>query len=365
MATLSATGRLRRKTRPASGRSSRPEDQTQISAGQSVTDTFLRHSFTPLLEQHPQMPKQKKMEQGFFESRSTLCREKGLIPIDVSCHVYPYNIVCAFADLQQQIGGSREQQLLLIAHDDGTVRIALQETYDTRLSLYYIPVLPLFNYLRNKRHKRCGALLLSVFSYLYRVAGIPYYRDDSSYLYYTYDMIREWLIEGEEEYEADEYRSCLSELSQAAFVGDHMLCRISHLSHLDQFTARVSRCRPGSQLERDCLQVAKDCLDLWQTYPNRTVFDQVTQPFEDEDEWDHIIRADQYIGFIADTEPNWLYNNVSEFINTDFQERGVIENPNRLTIYGESCSKATGSLEYDKRLLHLLDDLCTLLYALT
>lgn len=73
-----------------------------------------------------------------------------------------------------------------------------QERYNTGATLYYIPVIPLYQMLRNKNRKKTGLLLLSVCTYLYRIADIPYYRQEDSYLYWIYEMLTEWLEQDEE-----------------------------------------------------------------------------------------------------------------------------------------------------------------------
>ena len=73
-----------------------------------------------------------------------------------------------------------------------------QERYNTGAMLYYIPVIPLYQMLRNKRRNKTGLLLLSVCTYLYRIADIPYYRQEGSYLYWIYEMLTEWLEQDEE-----------------------------------------------------------------------------------------------------------------------------------------------------------------------
>ncbi|PMX76362.1 hypothetical protein C1Y21_34515, partial [Pseudomonas sp. MPR-R2A3] len=78
--------------------------------------------------------------------------------------------------------GSNWDSLQLVQDRMKTFFIS-EERYQTGSTLYYIPVMPLFEMLHDPKRKRTAHLLVSVCSYLYHIADIPYYRQENSYLY--------------------------------------------------------------------------------------------------------------------------------------------------------------------------------------
>jgi hypothetical protein len=79
------------------------------------------------------------------------------------------------------------------------------------------------------------------------------------------------------------------------------------------------------------------------------------------DDYDNeAIGMEKYISFIADTK-GWLYENLSDSINNEFNEYGIMEEPSISKSF--DGSKVTQeSLDFENRLFTLLDDLCSLLY---
>ncbi|RWY53869.1 hypothetical protein [Mucilaginibacter gilvus] len=69
-----------------------------------------------------------------------------------------------------------------------------EPVFEVGNQLFYIPVVPLFRFLRKKENKQCGELLLAVMSYLYREAGVPYYRDEGWFMFNEYEMNKEFFF---------------------------------------------------------------------------------------------------------------------------------------------------------------------------
>ena len=69
---------------------------------------------------------------------------------------------------------------------------------------------------------------------------------------------------------------------------------------------------------------------------------------------------EKYISFIADSK-GWLYENIKDSINNEFNEYGVMEEPTISKQFDGSEITAT-NLDFENRLFALLNDLCGLLY---
>jgi hypothetical protein len=243
---------------------------------------------------------------------------------------YPYNILLAHMHIQKQLRKSEQDiELSIIQEDDSYIKLTTTHTYDTGMTLYYIPVLPLYRLLQKKKQKQTAELLLSVFAYLYHIAGIPYYRDDYSALSYYYECMEEWLMDDLECNDTEQLNSDFSEFNEASYYGDVMLRKMYNPYQLNSFQQRIDNYKPSNSFQKDCLCVANKARRLLLEYPDCTIFRNTSnQEFEFDDE---VIKAEQYISFIADNE-GLLYENIARMVNDEFNECGEIQQPTILQI---------------------------------
>lgn len=331
METLSATRQIRRKQQPPTRCTASKKQQVQLSSVGTLTDGFLRHQFLPLYEQESELPDKEKTETEFFESLRILTEHYGFETIAVRDKSYPYNILLAKEQIQKQLKKLEQDIELSIMQDDkGIVKLMTKHSYYTNMTLYYIPVLPLYRLLLDKKQKRTAELLLSVFSYLYHIAGIPYYRENNTYLFYQYECVQEWLMDCVESNEKEEVGTISSEFNKASYYGDILFRKLYNLYHLNNFKQRIDSYRPSTAFEKKCLIVTKIAWELMIQYPDQNIFRNTFN--QDFDESDGIIRAEQYISFIAENE-GVLFENISRAINDEFNECNEIEEPNLLQIF--------------------------------
>ncbi|MFV5699796.1 hypothetical protein ACM55H_15640 [Flavobacterium sp. ZT3R17] len=333
--------------------------QEQFCTVGTLTDGFLKQQFLPLFEKGEKLPNSIQTQKEFFNSLAILTGLYGFEIMDVENKPYPYNILLTHSYVQKQLRKSGQDiELTILQGDSGMVKLATNHTYNTGNTLYYIPVLPVYRLLQNKKQKQTAELFLSVFAYLYHIAGIPYYRENSSCLFYHYECMEEWLIDDFENDETEESNSALSEFNQAIYYGDVMLRKIYNLYHLNYFKQRTESYRPSTSFEKDCLTVAEKTLALLLEYPDYTIFQNTSnREFEYDD---GVIKAEQYISFIADSD-GLLYENIARVINDEFNECSEMEEPTLLQIYNTKNQPSNKGLDFEYRLFPLINDLCTLL----
>lgn len=105
---------------------------------------------------------------------------------------YPYNKAVAFWEADRLLRAKQENVLIVECRDAvGSLVLHGDETYYTGNTLYYIHRTAIQAAARPK--DKTGSRTALYLSYLYHVAGIPHYTDESSYLCWQYDMIREWV----------------------------------------------------------------------------------------------------------------------------------------------------------------------------
>jgi hypothetical protein len=359
MQTIQTVRNIRRKHKPIARCAGSKKEPKQFRSARPFADSFLRHSFLPLFEMGKKIPSQYEVEMDFFSSLAILSRLYGFEVLDITGKSYPYNILLAYSDAQKQLHGlGKDIELSIMQEQDGSVKLATKHIYNTGNTLYYIPVLPLYQLLQDNKQKKTAELLLSVFAYLYHIAGIPYYRENNSYLFYNYECMEEWLIYELEDEESESGNSMISELNTASYYGDVMHRKMYNPYHLSVFEKRIGSYKFNNSFEKDCLSVAKQALALKLEYPADTIFKNTSNREFESDEG--IIRAEQYISFIAHTD-GALYENIARVINDEFNECCEIEEPTILQIYDAQNELTRKALDFEYRLFPLLNDLCTLL----
>ncbi len=256
------------------------------------------------------------MEGDFYSSLSNLCMIRGFSIPKTRQMGFPYNMAITMQNLQQELKASgAEAQDIRLVQDGDEVFFARQERFDTGMTLYYIPVEPLFFMLHDKVRKQASKLLLSVFAYLYQVAHIPYHRHEGNYLFYTYDMLNDWKMQDDEDYL--EFRKSYDRME---FVGDAIELKIRHPENLKQFEKRLYWFRANDRFDEKCLKLAKQAFGLFRQYPNTRIYHKCGEVLCGDDEHDAgtQIALDSYVSFYG-SACGELSDLLIETVNADLQ----------------------------------------------
>jgi hypothetical protein len=345
------------------GRQRGAERQTEVSACGNATDGFLRVSFLPRLQENKTVQACQdvsKMESDFYASLASLAGHYHIVPIQTRHFEYPYNMALAVWDLEEKlkksVGNFSELRVLQDSH---RTCLLSEEKYSTGTTLYYIPIEPIYQMLKDHERRKNAHLLLSVCSFLYHIADVPYYRQQGSYLYWLYEMHRDWT---EEEQDREENERYIREFDKAELIGDCLEKKIFNHINLAVFEERLKAFKSRDDFDKQCLDTAKKAFALFTDYPNESIFRNAPTPNEEEDEEteNESIGMEKYISFISDTK-GWLYESIEESINNEFNEYGAMDEPTILKCFdGEELTQ--NSLDFESRLFNLLEDMCALLY---
>jgi len=339
------------------------ERQTKVSSCGDATDRFLKVSFLPRLQENKTVQACQdisKMESDFYASLDSLAEHYHIVPIPTHHFEYPYNMALAVWDLEEKlkksVGNFSELRLL---QDSYRTYLLSEEKYSTGTTLYYIPVEPIYQMLREPKHKKNAQLLLSVCSYLYRIAAVPYFRQQGSYLYWLYEMHREWT---EEEQDREENVRYVREFDKAELIGDCLEKKIFNHINLAVFEERLKAFKSRDDFDKQCSEIAKKAFALYSDYPHESIFRNAPIHDEEQDEEteNESIGMEKYISFISDTK-GWLYESIEGSINNEFNEYGTMDEPTILKPF-DGNELTNNSLDFESRLFALLDELCALLY---
>lgn len=341
------------------------ERQAAACADSDVANGFLKTSFLPKwkdteTETVQNSRRSAKMERDFYQSLSQLAEHYNIQPMQTQGYAYPNNIALALWDMEAQLKNKvQDWEAIRLIQDGRKIFLTSEERYNTGSALYYIPVLPLYRLLKNPKRQQAAQLLLSVCSYLYHVANIPYYRQEGSFLYTEYEMLKEWVLE--DEY-SDDMNCHLSELAQAAWIGDRMEQKIFNRANLKVWKQRITGFKDSDTLDHDCWRLACEALDIYEKYPDSTVFGNARpngEADDDDDDMNNIVTMDRYISFCADGN-GWLNENLEQCVNTELQEYGRVEEP-AITKRFNGSRITPNTLAFERRLFTLMEDLIYIL----
>jgi hypothetical protein len=361
MQTISTVRNIRRKPQPVARYTGGLKGQGQVSTGTTGADGFLSHSFLPLCHKAGKLPAQEPTEADYYQSVNELCKLHDFKPIDVTGMAYPYNILLTHRDIKNKLNRQHYETELYITKGQANKKIALatKQVYEVGNTLYYIPVIPLYRFLRHRENKASGELLLAVMSYLYRQAGIPYYRDEGNYMYDEYEYNREYYMECMENTGGDEYEEDIKDLLKNEICGDIMHRKIYSPYHLDHFAETIERFKPKNTLEEECLLAAKDALQLYLDFPKCSVFQHIDAPDDEEVE---VATPETYISFIGD-DKGWVYDNIERQVNELLGNYAEMALPVWVQVF-DGTTVNVENLEFEYRLFELITNLCNILYGL-
>lgn len=345
------------------GRKRNSERQTEISSNTNVANGFLKTSFLPKLkETNSVQPCKKtvKTERDFYTSLSQLAEHYKIEPIQTNQFEYPYNMALAIWDIEEKLKQRvlNWQEISLIQDSKKTYFIS-EERYNTDTTLYYIPIEPLYQMLHDPKRKRNAQLLISVCSYLYHIANIPYFRQEENYLYWMYEMHKDWVEQDDETEEIEVYKR---EFIKAELIGDSIEQKLFNRINLQVFEQRLNTFKSRDTFDQDCWQMACNAFALYTEYPQASIFRNapINEDPENEEEENEVIGMEKYISFISHSK-GWLYESIADSINNEFNEYGAMQEPTVCKRFDGKDVNNT-NLDFENRLFALLNDTCNLLY---
>ena len=360
--TALAIGRLRKVASKTQNSTRNTERPTEIRTDSNASNGFLKCRFLPKQEETPSVQDFKerlKIERDFYQSLSNFVRQYNIETMQTKDFGFPYNIALAMWDLEKKVEQVNEDwNSFKLIRNNRKILFVKEERYYTGTSLYYVPIVPLFQMLKDPKHKQNAQLLLSVCSYLYHIADVPYYRQQNSYMYWIYEMHEDWIEQGDEaEEDMQEFRR---EFKISKTIGDKIEKKLFNRKNLELFEQRLNRFESHTEFDHDCHKVASNAFSLYTEYPETSIFRNRPTPEQDPYNDDNkAIGMDMYISFVADTK-GCLYDNIEESINAEFNEYGSIEEPTIYTpINGTELSKA--DFNFENRFFTLMEDLYKIL----
>jgi len=368
MRTISKTGKIFSRTisRKNGKRSAKGQAYTCPPTADRVN--FLNYQFLPVIDSIcAEISSQSRIENSFFSSLDNLATVYNFNTLNVKNSVYPENINLAYCHAKEQLEKSNANLCLVIAQDEiYPAVLATINSLFTGIEVYYVPVKPLVNLIRQGDAPATVQLLLSIFSYFSRKGAVPFFTEDDSYLQGCYQSIQEYM-EGEEEEGCEPSLEEVKEiLDMMNNEGEKILNLISNPRELDRLNNRLACYVPENEFQENILSIAQRVSamlvlgkNISDYLPASLLIAPVTNDYETP------CFFAEYVSFFWGADESFITEQLDEMMNIDFGEKNTIESPATFQLFDGTQRKEIHDLSFPKEFFAVLGDLCYTLNNLT
>lgn len=341
---------------PVAGRRRSIKRPTQATATKPVGCGFLTSTFHPLIQQGWKYYNlQQKVHTSFYSSLANLYQCHQMPLPEPSPQPYPMNIQ---ADLKKAIDTFENDSfdIVIVKNANGMPCIAIKQECAPKYNLYYISIQPVAELLNTPSTKPSGLLSLSVLSWLCRKINIDFYSEEQSYLYDYITRIEEHTIETEEELEDHEdFSTCMEDIKLTRQQGDLFYKQLIHPKQIALWNKRIKAYKPTCDWEIELLTICKRAYQIFKTYPDRTLLDNVEQIDTESSEYDDTIFLYQYIGFIWN-DTGWLGSQLIEWIQVSQQEQQQ-QYPLSYQLFDQPQHSINLAIEFERQVFAVIEDI--------
>ena len=364
MATLRPNSRVSAFAQRAPRCNQQRRPKTAVAVPEPVANGFLRYCFEPVVDDVEELREQAILETEFFRSLSFFSRAYSLAYDVVAMEmasVYPHNVYQAFSQAEESLQTVDSSASLAIIEDDThRATLVVYKAFETGFSSYYLPLKPVYQALKEGIRPAATALLCSLIAYLHQIAGIAFFSDESSYIYYQCDMMAESMREDEEEQHLTEFNELLSATrAKGAVLERYMQWR----GHLRAFEQRHRAFLPSDEWEESLHRISASFHRLYTHYPTRTYHGNFEPGLTHPDD-DYSITPDQRVSFVWDWG-DWVHDNLLDSLDCDFNGGGYVEEPVTYQLFDQPGSAPTLCLDFDETFFTALDEVAELLKTFT
>ncbi|WP_316848974.1 hypothetical protein [Pedobacter agri] len=357
VATASKVGTVRSVFKPKS----RSFDSKKRKVSKCTTihsgNGFLNHTFAPLVNGYAkEINAANRVAERVFSAARNLCDLYSLTLLDYTDLVYPQNVAKLVEDLQLQISAiDQDANLMVVSSEELLPTLAVSKIFNTKTTLYYLPIEPLYVLMQQEGRKETAGLLLSVLCYFYQIGGIPYFGENSSYLYYIYQMIYDWNSEEEFCEDAAENQYILDHIILIERESDKLLEFLNDHDQLNLLSDRLTKFHPNTIAEASLKTIASRINKLAENFPSRSIMDSIQEDLNRNDGEGRII-ADHYLSFIWSAE-DCLYDQLMETVNCELQEYNEIDEPMSMQLFDKPQTNISHDLSFEQEFFDLLNEL--------
>jgi hypothetical protein len=313
---------------PVAGHATGITEPTTTCPGRNTPAGFLTHSFMPVYyPEHDNLRNERRVQREYFRSARNLADLFCLEVPDVQYLPYPYNINESYSQLARQLEEKvPDLSLAIVQGTDGKTTLATAIPLDLGYSTYYVPIYPAYRLMRKPHTRGINPVILEILRFLFHRFSLPYFRDEGTYLYDTYNAIDNDLIYGREVFEnITQERWYAAQKKRLWTAGDLMKKRISKGFELKRLINTLYNFRPITPTERDLADLGQLVIWMERQYPDRCFYDDIPVNFFDPQHEERIHKG-QYISFCYDLSNDW-WHLIDNIIQSDFENSLAADSP--------------------------------------
>ena len=335
-----------------------------VRSTRNTSISFLKQCFLPLIEEKEMKRKDhlsisKEMDKDYKDSLSQLKQFYNIEFIEADTGQFAFNWLIDFEKISMLLNSGEHLEVDIPPIEYGKISLSTRQTFPTGHSLYYIPVLPLYRFLKDKqfRKNRSAVLvLLSACSYLNRHARVPMYTQPGSFMEYQYEILCNWCEEDEEDTKSND----LMELRQIIEIGHIMERKFHHKNNLLYLEDRIKRLRPRDGFDHFCLRIGNQTLELYKQFPNENIFRLAAAVSHNEYDYHYTTLMENYIAFVG-ASVGGISDMLLDMVNNEFSENTHFQEPEIVQVF-DGRSNEPIDFCFEHAIFKLLDDVCTILY---
>lgn len=356
MAVTSSFGTVRHADRPRTGRKRNHQRKTQGRPDPVHRPAFLAQAHHPLLAgEREELKDRTGIQKAFFRSAKNLCNLYGL-KIEKPVAPFPFNITIALEQLKNETCFiSNDIEIMVLQDIQHLATLATVKVFDTRSTLYYIPLAPMWAMMQKKENRKSVNLLTSVMAYLSQVVEIAHFAENFSYLAGQYEMIMEWATDYGEDIDISEKEHFAKHYHMINEAGLCMLMLFSDSKHLKFLKSRVKNYRPANPLEKRLRGIAKMAFELYRDYPCRSIMENMTEFSADEYD-EGVVLPEQYLHFYW-SAGDCFADQIIENVNAELNECAKMQEPQSMQLFDQPQKNEMLGHDFEERLFALLNQL--------
>lgn len=360
MDTVQKARKIRAQHELPAGRSKYKKDSPKMRTSGEHAHDFLKQSFrhvTALAIPSPIVI--KKAKECFINSVQNLSALYGFKPELVSDKKYPFCIAELFTNARaEMLKRSANVELVIVQENGEYPVIATAKEIDIGLTLYYVP-LDALCFLHQHRKQEDFNLLLSIYSYLHLIAGMPLL-NTHSYIKGEYDMMEQSYADNEGDLDEEEYREIMQVFTASKRFSSILNKHIANTTNLYDFLYRIEHFKPADDFDVSLHLLAKQFHALWRQFPKAKFASNNAGEFLHPDEEDDRAYTEQFFSFCWASD-GWMMDQLLEWVNCELQEKSVFDVPFSIQKFDVEHSEIIHEFSYQKQLLELLSELADIL----
>lgn len=349
METASIIPQIHTKSRPFTGRTSRPNQPAAKRTVRDGRNGFLNYSFQPL--QGFYVGDWKMAEAEFFLSAGNICRFYSIEEPKIAGLKFPENVQASYERLED-ILSKKGVELKIMQDETHDACLATTKQFDTGYRLFYLPIRPVCNLSLSGETLPLSKVMTGIYQYLYQCIGVDYYREPC-YLNYLYETIENWIDEDYEREDEDARKYQHNEIDNLKNLGDRFLLILKQPFKIDLLISFLSEYRDSPCWSFEIDTMVQEFLKLITDFPSRTINDSIPYDYFRTGEND-LITLEHYLSFYWSAKDGFT-EMLDDMINNELQEMGFQEEPVAIQWFDKLPVKEHHDLEFETRLFALID----------